>query len=109
MSETDIMTPGHADWDGDGTPEIITGTIGRNVHNKRGAMDCSFQVIRPDGSPVCQHVWEGFSQCHPLDIRDIDGDGRPEVIVSVGDHDGPEGRWSLPEGVHEHLFIVGTT
>ena len=106
-SDADIMNPCKADWDGDGREEIITGTIGRDVHNKRGSTSCSFQVIRTDGSPICKHHWEGYTQCQPVAVGDIDGDGRPEVVVSVGDHDGPEGRWSLPEGSREHLFLMG--
>ncbi len=103
----DLMIPKKVDWDGDGREEIVTGSVGRDVHNEEGAEDCSFQITRQDGSPVYWHRWEGYTVCWPLIIDDIDGDGRPEAVLSIGDHDGPEGRWSLPEGGEEHIVVVG--
>jgi hypothetical protein len=103
----DVMMPMHVDWDGDGREEIVTGSIGRDVHNRTGAEHCSFQIIRQDGSPLYWHRFEGYTQCTPLAIGDIDRDGRPEILVSIGDHDGPEGRWSLPQDSEEHLLIIG--
>jgi hypothetical protein len=102
-----INNPRLLDWDGDGRPEVVTGSLGRDRFNPEGAHGCSMQVMRLDGTPLYQHCWEGEDACGPLAVGDFDGDGRDEALVAVGTHGGPEGRFSLAEGHKMHLFLVG--
>jgi hypothetical protein len=98
----DVMHPHHADVTGDGRQEIICG--GRDREKTAGW--CSLQVMTEAGEPIYDHRWPGEEICWILDVADIDGDGRPEVLCSVGANRGPHGRWSLPEGAEEHLYII---
>jgi hypothetical protein len=98
----DVMYPHHADVTGDGREEIICG--GRDRSKTAGW--CSLQVMTDAGEPLYWHRWPGAETCWVLDVADIDGDGRPEILCSVGANRGPQGRWSLPEGVDEHLYII---
>jgi len=93
------------DWTGDGRPEIVAGGHGRQMWNTEGKDECTFSVIAADGAPVYQARWPGRSNCIPLDVRYTDG--APEVLVVVGRKDGPEGRFSLPEGASSELYTIG--
>ncbi|MFO7948060.1 MAG: VCBS repeat-containing protein [Armatimonadota bacterium] len=103
----DLLPPALIDWSGDGRWEIAAGGFGRGADNQGHVNECSMQVMTQDGAPLLWHRWDGCGQATILDIADIDADGNPEMVVSVGSKDGPEGRWSLPDGAHEHLYIIG--
>ncbi|MFO8080446.1 MAG: hypothetical protein R6V07_09080 [Armatimonadota bacterium] len=98
----DIMHPHHADVTGDGRQEIICG--GRDREKTAGW--CSLQVMTDRGEALYQHRWDDGEICWVLDVADIDGDGRPEILCSVGSNRGPQGRWSLPEGAEQSLYII---
>lgn len=98
----EVMYPHRADMTGDGRQEIICG--GRDRQQNAGW--CSLQVLSDSGEPLYWHRWHGAEICWVLDVADIDGDGRPEILCSVGDNRGPRGRWSLPHGAEEHLYII---
>ncbi|MFP4027508.1 MAG: FG-GAP repeat domain-containing protein [Candidatus Brocadiia bacterium] len=105
----DLMVAGHLDWDSDGEQEIVCGGTGGDYHYKQGPEECSLHVLNRNGSPACWHKWPGHSDCFPIVIDDVDGDGREEIIATVGSHDGPEGRFSLPETEHVHLLVIGNS
>lgn len=87
------------DWDGDEADEIATGSL------EAGEDFCSLQIMEGDGTPLYWHGWSGQPLCVPLDVEDLDGDGREELLMGVGENLGGDGRYSLPEGEHMHLFI----
>lgn len=94
-----MLQPVLLDWDGDGTNEIATGS------EEAGDSFCSLQIMEVDGSPLYWHGWSGSPLCVPLDVEDLDGDGREELLMGVGENLGGDGRYSLPEGEHMHLFV----
>jgi len=104
---TDLYGCMSMEWDDDGEDEIVCGSHGRGLFNPRGAEECSFHVMARDGTPLYWHRWSGDTLCHPLAIADVDDDGRPEAIISVGTNGGPEGRYSLSPGHSEHIFVMG--
>lgn len=94
------------DWDGDGEPEIVCGSMGKILHNEGGVAACSLQVMKLDGTPLYWHRWEGDTLCVPMTVADLDGDGQQEVVVGVGKPGGTEGRWSLAEGDAMRLYVM---
>lgn len=88
------------DWDGDGNTEIAVGSL------EAGTSACSLEVMGVDGSPLYWHGWEDQPLCWPLDAEDLDGDGSDELLLGVGRNLGDEGRYSLPDGAHMHLYVV---
>jgi hypothetical protein len=81
-----FVNPAIADLDGDGRPEVITGTGGYLVH----AVDALGR--EPKGWPKFTGHWLAASAA----VGDIDGDGRLEVVINsregmlfVWDTDGP--------------------
>jgi outer membrane protein assembly factor BamB len=105
--ENDMIGLRHADIDGDGQDEIITGSHGRDLLTPNAAEGCSLQVMKADGTPVHQHRWPDESECTVLAVGDVDADGRKEMVVSVGTHGGPEGRFSLVDGGSAALYVFG--
>ena len=105
--ENDMIGVHHADIDGDGREEIITGSHGRDIFSPDAAEGCSLQVMKADGTPMYQHRWPGESACGVLAVGDVDADGRQEMVVSVGSHGGPEGRFSLISGGRATLAVLG--
>jgi outer membrane protein assembly factor BamB len=87
------------DWDGDGVDEIAAGSL------EAGQEVCSLQIMEEDGTPLYWHGWNGQPLCVPLDVTDLDDDGREELLMGVGKNLGGDGRYSLPEGEHMHLFV----
>jgi len=83
----------YADLDGDGRLEILIGTTRQQCDARTGA--CTFAAtptvaaLRADGSVLWEQNTQGSVVSAPA-VGDIDGDGRPEVVVSVGyDGDSP--------------------
>jgi len=103
----DMTGARHLDWDGDGEHEIVTGSNGRDLFNPNAPTTCSLQIMRADGRPLYWHRWEGETACRVLDVGDVDRDGNPELIVSVGTHGGREGRFSIHNGGDQHLYVIG--
>jgi outer membrane protein assembly factor BamB len=99
-SGPDLMHPLWFDWDRDGEREIVVGS--RTDHVDR----CCLRVMDRDGAPRYWQRIRGHDLCVPIEAADLDGDGREELVVAVGDKDGPDGRWSLPDGTHMHLLVV---
>lgn len=102
----DLLPPMTADWDGDGHDEIIVGGAGKERYDPDAVEECSLAILDRDGSPLYWQRWTDASLCKPLAVADLDADGAEELLVSVGENDGPEGRFSLPEGTEQHLFVV---
>ena len=94
------------DVDGDGRPEVVGGSIARADGAGDAVNGCSFQACDCDGQPLYQHVFGDEASCSLLDVADVDGDGRPELLVSVNTPNGPEGRFSLPHGSRQHLLLM---
>ncbi len=92
------------DWTGDGMPEIVAGSFGRQRSNERSKAEVTLSVMTAEGSPVYQARWPNRGLCSLLDTRVVDG--HPEVLSLVGSKDGPEGRFSLAEGSHNELYIL---
>lgn len=107
LADTDMVGVQVLDWDGDGQLEIACGSHGRDLFNREGAAACSFFVMKLDGTPLYRHDWPDDTACTPLAVIDYDGDGADEVLVGVGTHGGPEGRFSLAQGSTMKLCWMG--
>ncbi len=79
----DKSSPTLADLDGDGVPEVLVGTTAYNgiLHNYSSST--YLVAMRGDGSLQFQ-VNVGAPINSAPAVADIDGDGEPEVVVSVG-------------------------
>jgi hypothetical protein len=104
---TDLNAPVFCDWDGDGRAELLCGSHGKGHFNPQGAVECGFHVVGADGAPRHWHRWRGETNATILAAGDLLGDGEPLALVSVGTAGGPEGRFSLAEGHHARLFLMG--
>lgn len=85
--------PIQADLDGDGRLEVLIGTTRQQCNAATGTCDfgaaASLVASRPDGSVLWVRNTEGSVVSAPA-TGDIDGDQRPEVVVTVGyDDDDP--------------------
>lgn len=82
----EFSSPTLADLDGDGRPEVLVGTTAHN--GSTGAYDrpAGLAAVRGDGTLLW---WRDFGA--PINsapaVGDIDGDGWPEVVVSLGGDD----------------------
>jgi hypothetical protein len=84
------------DWDDDGEVEIATGSI-----SETGDEQCSLQIMEVDGRPLYWHRWNDYRLCVVTDATET------TLLLGVGWNEGPEGRYSLPEGVPMNVFIIG--
>jgi hypothetical protein len=79
----DKSSPTLADLSGDGRPEILLGTTGYNALLNNHSSPMVLEARRGDGS-----IWFRQSIPAPMNsspaVGDIDNDGDPEVVVSVG-------------------------
>ncbi|MCE9582607.1 MAG: FG-GAP-like repeat-containing protein, partial [Planctomycetes bacterium] len=95
-AETHGCPPLVADMDGDGKPEILAGTTWRGLLCLRtdGSVAWSSPVLSLGGRP--------FPSISPLAVRDLDGDGKPEILACYVDgalrcFGGPDGalQWTF--------------
>ena len=105
-----IRTLRSADLDGDGCDELVA--LGRNGHedaDSRGEL----QVFRSAGGqwlPAAAELWQSgrYTHGYGMDVGDLDGDGRQEIVTggffAAGDRERAELRvWRLIDGGLELL------
>jgi hypothetical protein len=90
-----MQTTRIGDWNGDGMPEIATGSLSE-THDRQ----CSLQIMDLNGTPLYWHRWSESVLCT---ITDVD-DG--QILLGVGSNEGQEGRYSLSPGTRMMLHIV---
>ncbi|MFC3690399.1 FG-GAP repeat domain-containing protein [Aquipuribacter hungaricus] len=81
--DTIFSSPALHDVDGDGTTDMIIGTDstpGPPVDHQGGVL----RAMRGDGSQIWEFRADEIFRSSPA-VGDVDGDGRPEVVVGTGD------------------------
>jgi hypothetical protein len=85
-------SPTYADLNGDSRPEILIGTTSQQCSPATGG--CTFSsptflaVFQADGALLWERDTQGSVVSAPA-VGDIDGDGQPEVVITVG-YDGED-------------------
>ncbi|GIV80536.1 MAG: hypothetical protein KatS3mg050_4930 [Litorilinea sp.] len=76
-------SPTLADLDGDGQPEILIGTTRINGSNGQRNRNAVLAAVRGNGTLLWSRTLDAAINSSPA-VGDINGDGRPEVVVSTG-------------------------
>ena len=98
--DTIFSSPALHDVDADGTTDLIIGTDatpGPPVDHQGGVL----RAMRGDGSQIWEFRANEIFRSSPA-IGDVDGDGRPEVVIGTGDYYSARGAGSD----HTKVFVL---